>query len=275
MSLHLGVIVLSIAPLLSFADSWQEIHRETRVFEVVKDLELSPSAQERLRGKVYVRSVEEFAIHTVSHIQRVQILGRTARREISLFKELPLPLVEDYLRLHDRAKINFSDQFLKLHSLGLYNHPLFLLAEQYGVARSESDELTHAIETVNELDRHVSKQFLMARGLMNGAGELTSKGKLLVDLERLVDVVDTAMSRVRAEELGRQTTSASLWFKNQGDHELSQAATILEARYHAVVAPADYTRVRAEVMSQLSFESLSCSDLLRQGWWTPKPSRSQ
>lgn len=154
---------------------------------------------------VYVNSPKELKKHFELHHDRVLKLG------LALFdvhpEEFPLltrEQVEEFLTLHDRAKLDntkrFRTRFWKKPTGPSFTKKLYKLYS-LGYERVKNDpKLKKIVDQLNETDRKVAYDYFKRHKLLNKDGTLKPEAEQLLRLEHIVDVVDRHTDPVAKEE---------------------------------------------------------------------------
>jgi len=171
-----------------------------------------------------ILSKNDFMEKMRAHIDRVERLGVQVFNELKnrypdQFGKLKAQDVRNFLRLHDKTKLDQSPRFLKIH--GLVDKPRIAdtLSEFYGLSKDQLekmpghiiangtrfDDLKYTVDLLNKVDNEVAESFL------KGMPELAKEQLRLI--EKVADGVDTAMSR--ANEFSHNVLPASEFFSKQ------------------------------------------------------------
>lgn len=162
----------------------------------------------------YVNSSNDFKIHTESHIARVKRLGMELRRaRPEELGDVPETMIEEFLGLHDQAKINpgLAPGRARPYLLELY--------DVYG-KKLNPDELKgtrRIIDAINDIDQRVAMDFFKKNGLLDSTGKPGPIARKLLEIEKAADLADRGMSPVATEEFGRPMEPASRFFEKKSE----------------------------------------------------------
>lgn len=183
-----------------------------------------------------------------SHARRVRVLGMHLRRIYQeAFVEVNPEILGDFLILHDQAKLNHSQNFIKNYHLPMDSPLLDELYGLYGVivSSANADEFRARnmalIARINEVDRGVALHFFRLRGLAT-EDSFSPLAQRYLKIEKIADAVDRGMNPVTAEEFGRPMLAASQFLP---DAESKDMATKLEQVYGLLTREMSYDKFKA------------------------------
>jgi hypothetical protein len=230
------------------------------------DLKTANAPHPHLESLQFVNSAFDFAVLTLTHIERVARLGGEISERFPSLSPAGIAPHEISLilrTLHDREKLDFSGQFLHLVGWQDRSHPTNHLLASYG--SNQVDPLE--IEALNRAGEQLRKAFLLGYGLVSENGELNDCGRAYLSLERISDMVDTGMAVERREEFGRPMLKASEILKDPVERDIAE---FLEVNYERLTTGFHYVDFRqplwdliAERETELSEQS-NHSDQSRQ-----------
>lgn len=214
-------------------------------------LDTASAPQDHLVGSKYVHSPFDFAVLTLSHIERVALLGLEICRQFPEFaKGLEPEMVRVGLReFHDREKLDYSSNFLQLVGWMNRRHPFYHLVERYGTNSVDPDEIVD----LNRAGSWLRNAFLSEHGLLDGADLYTTAGLAYLRIEHIADLVDTGLAPERREEMGRDLRRGSEMLVNSVE---SQIARHLEDHYEELTQDLRFHSLRQPLWDLISRREL-------------------
>ena len=176
-------------------------------------------------GNAYVKNIEDLKQHFDCHRQRLMVLAQALVIQYpEHFKELKnTNLLQEFLHLHDAAK------FSHLEDLFMYYNTRPLFSNVY-----EAEKFKSLVARVNAQDELVRLNFFKLKALCGeNSTEYNKQAKLLIEIERLVDMVDRGLDPVAIEEFAREMRPASEMFAIDSKDYIM--AKYLEQEYHNLV----------------------------------------
>lgn len=192
----------------------------------------------------------DFERHVSLHIQRTRKLAEAAR-ELPEYSDLPVELVRDFLDLHDQSKINRSQAFLAQHRLEGRRESL--LQSLHRLRGTSNSEVSAVAQKLNDVDNEVAHAFFQKEKLLTPEGRLSWKALMLLEIEKIADLVDRGLEPVTAQEFGRSMRPASEWFELSAFRAADPLAQALEVspesaarRLQSLTTLDSVARVKAE-----------------------------
>lgn len=192
-------------------------------------------------------SVTNFESATRDHIERVGSLGFFLfNAHPDKFEHINASILRAYLDLHDAPKV------MDYASLALFDYSLTgsikdIMAKYYGVNRHinrlsmfEQSELDAAIGELNRIEGLMKKDFFKRQGLS------IDQIEDLMTVEKVVDLVDTGITRFRELGMPRDEALASVWMKDLVDDETMELIIFGEKNHSLIIG----------------FEPRACDDVL-------------
>lgn len=187
---------------------------------------------------MFINSLDDFYIHTKNHIDNVNLLAEQlmemVRRSPMLKKYYNIPedadfdevkkVVLDGIKLHDQAKINLNEDFLKKYNL---EKPMYKqLYARYGKGRSEKEwAITKPIiDKLNKIDEEI---------MDNYASQYEDWLKeLILGVESISDKVERGQNPITPEEMGQPPLIASKFLEGKINEYEMAMVKVLEERYY-------------------------------------------
>ncbi len=195
----------------------------------------------------YVRTRSDLQRHYRLHIFRTRRLGLALYdMDPSEFPGVTRDQVDEFLTLHDRAKLDSSAKFQQRFWADPPGGQAILdrLFAIYGVGYSPADPAVQAnvlstVRSLNAADRNVGRAYFNSQGMIFEDGQLTNAARSLLRLEHIADIVDRAsdpvtMEEFRLEEGNRPPLSK---FLSPEDEPLARR---LQQRYGEIVSGLEY-----------------------------------
>ncbi len=167
-----------------------------------------------------IRTSVDFSKYTQLHIQRVQRLGLELKKQYpNHFGDLDDKILQRFLNLHDQSKL--KPEILKD------------LSQFYGrsmdsLTSTEKIHFTRLKDALNKQDFEIRLNFLKQNGLMGAEGKISIRGRKILYLEKVADLVDRGSSFGSPIEFGRPMNPASSYLKSPISKKMAQA---LESMY--------------------------------------------
>ncbi|NUM89808.1 MAG: hypothetical protein HUU37_11435 [Bdellovibrionales bacterium] len=193
-----------------------------------------------------MRSLTDLEIHFQAHILRVARLGREILALSPEFRDVDPALLDQFLALHDQAKVNLSDPFIRQYGINRRNAPLLALSQIYGkqienLTNEERMLAERVRDEVNRVDRAVAMNFFRQQGMLTSAGEPGDMALKFLRVEKIADSVDRAMSPVSAEEFHKVMDPARRWLRDEADKKIARR---LERSYFALSDGLTFEEIR-------------------------------
>ena len=186
---------------------------------------------------MFINSLDDFYIHTKNHIDNVVLLADELMEMIRQSKMLKeyygidekydfdeiKKIVVDGIKLHDQAKVNISEEFLKKYNL---DQPMYIdLYGRYGKGRSKEEWAITAplVQKLNEIDEAVMNEY---------ASQFEPWLKsLILGVESIADKVERGRNPITPEEMGQPAKIASKFLEGQINEYEMAMVKVLEERY--------------------------------------------
>ncbi len=185
----------------------------------------------------FINSPTELRNHFVAHSLRVKRLGvEVYKISQEWMKKVSLDLLVEFLTLHDEAKVNSTDGFRKKYWKSEYGKRTFAerLYDAYDKDWNTNAEYGRTRDQLNAADKKLRMEFFRERGLLDKNGEPNEIAWILLEIERIADVVDRACDPVAKEEFHRQREYLLSEFL-AGPGSLRKAKAVFE-KYRSIVA---------------------------------------
>lgn len=198
----------------------------------------------------YVQTVDDLERHFKLHISRVVRLGTWIYdNNPGEFSGVTRSQLEEFLSLHDQAKINSSAAFKAEFWVEPLETPPFIrrLFERYAsvnasLPEAEMEKTKQLIANLNATDSRVGQEFFKRRGMLDKDGKPNEVARQLLRIERIADVVDRKSDPVAQEELSVRKERPFSDFLSSGTDLAIAAQT--EARYLAITNGLAFPKIR-------------------------------
>jgi hypothetical protein len=244
-------------------ESWSSRLVNLFIRPAFADLERANEPKPHLKSHQFVRSAFDFAVLTITHVERVARLGaEICERFPTVCQDLKPADARMLLRaLHDREKLDYSSAFLNMVGWQDRSHPTDHLLQSYGLNQTDPEE----IAALNRAGDQVRRAFLLGYGLVNLEGHFNEVGEAYLIIEKIADMVDTGLAPERHEEFGRPMIKASEMLKAVPLEAF--VAEYLEVNYERLTFGLHYADLRQPLwdliaLNETKLMAESCDKLL-------------